>query len=551
MVIFGGDDGGPQNDTWQLTLPTGGTATWSLMGTSGTPPSARAFHSAIFDAANRRMVIFAGPAPYRNDVWELPMTTLAWNQIAALPSPQVGLPPERGYHRAVYDPVNQRMVIYGGSNANFIMGDTWSLPLSGSPQWKALSPTARLSPLVVFDPSRAKMVVLGGLSPSGLVLEDVWTYNLTGPPLWTQIMPVGPLPDARVLGSAIYDRVNDRVVMFGGFGTFEYNDVWALSFGPPASWTELNPLGLPPSPRYDHSAVYDEAGEFMWMFGGRSNVGSASPEVWSLSLNSPSGPWASFNLAGPSPREGHAAVLDPVYWGDPAAGHLVVFGGSSGGVPFNDSWDLPLNAVLSWNPMAGPAPSARSNAAAIYDRLRDHMLLFGGASAGGDVNDLWQLRFYDTKVWSQAFPAGVPPPPRERSGSIYDTFGDRMLVFAGRSGTNFFTDLWQLDLTGVPVGVPGYGPAADLRVGRIAPNPSSGRVRLSVELPEAGQVELAVYDVAGRLAHSSSRLLPAGRQELTWDGRDPAGRRARAGVYLARVRVGVREQVRRVVLLGE
>jgi hypothetical protein len=550
MLLFGGENGASLNDTWQLTLPVGAaTPTWSLVPTVGVPPSARYAHTAIFDAANRRMVIFGGGNSYLNDVWVLPSATLQWTQLATLPSPGVGVPAGRNYHGAVYDPLNQRMVTFGGANQNFIFGDTWALPLSASPQWKALSPTPRLGPLVVLDAFRDRMMVFGGLGPTGAVMEDVWSYALFAPALWSQILPTGATPPARVLGSVIYDRAKDRFVLFGGFGAAEYNDVWTFSVGPPASWTQLLPAGVPPDPRYGHTAVYDEAHQRMLVFGGRTNAGAVDDHVWALSLSGPPA-WTSYNGPGPSTRDGHVAVLDPVYWGDPTAAHMVVFGGANLGAALSDTWDWISSASPTWNSLAAGSPGDRYYSTAVYDQLRDRMLLFGGTSAGSPQNDLWHLPFYDTKAWSHQFPIGTPPQSREFSGGVYDRGSDRMLVFGGRNGTLYYDDLWQLDLTGVPVGVTDGSIADRLRMGPITPNPSSGEIHFALDLPQTSPVELAVYDIAGRLAYASHRSLSAGHHEVAWDGYEIGGARAAAGVYLARVKIGTRDLVRRFVLLA-
>jgi hypothetical protein len=82
------------------------------------------------------------------------------------------------------------------------------------------------------------------------------------------------------------------------------------------------------------------------------------------------------------------------------------------------------------------------------------------------------------------------------------------------------------------------------------PNPSRGPATLSFSLPHAGRAALAVYDVAGRqLARVADATFSAGRHELTWDGRDDAGRRVAAGVYLLRLEAGSVASTRRVVRL--
>lgn len=104
---------------------------------------------------------------------------------------------------------------------------------------------------------------------------------------------------------------------------------------------------------------------------------------------------------------------------------------------------------------------------------------------------------------------------------------------------------WTLDLTTLPVGVPPAGPLATLELGVPTPNPSRGAVRLALDLPAAGAVEAGVFDLAGRrVASLAAGALAAGRHDLSWDGRDAAGRAVPAGVYFARVtsRLGTRSR---------
>ena len=79
---------------------------------------------------------------------------------------------------------------------------------------------------------------------------------------------------------------------------------------------------------------------------------------------------------------------------------------------------------------------------------------------------------------------------------------------------------------------------------RAGPNPSQGAIRFAVQLPEAADVELSLYDLGGRRV---ARLLrdrcAAGEREVRWDA---AG--ARSGIYFARLSVNGQVRTTRVVL---
>jgi hypothetical protein len=82
------------------------------------------------------------------------------------------------------------------------------------------------------------------------------------------------------------------------------------------------------------------------------------------------------------------------------------------------------------------------------------------------------------------------------------------------------------------------------------PNPFRSSTTVRYTIPRAGKVEVAIYDVAGRLVRSlRSGSVPAGSHEVVWDGRDDAGNQVASGVYLYHFRSGAVVETRRVVFL--
>src|SRR2546425_1512563 len=91
-------------------------------------------------------------------------------------------------------------------------------------------PSARYLHTAVYDPVHNRMVVFGGYASGYDLVSDVWALSLTGTTAWTKLNPSGT-PSPRHLHSAIYDPVRNRVVVFGGYQRGEppfLNDVWAL-----------------------------------------------------------------------------------------------------------------------------------------------------------------------------------------------------------------------------------------------------------------------------------------------------------------------------------
>lgn len=68
------------------------------------------------------------------------------------------------------------------------------------------------------------------------------------------------------------------------------------------------------------------------------------------------------------------------------------------------------------------------------------------------------------------------------------------------------------------------------------PNPFNPRVTLEYELTAGGAVELAVFDLRGRLVRTLVAGEQAGGRHATaWDGQDAFGRAVAAGTYVCRL----------------
>jgi hypothetical protein len=90
---------------------------------------------------------------------------------------------------------------------------------------------------------------------------------------------------------------------------------------------------------------------------------------------------------------------------------------------------------------------------------------------------------------------------------------------------------------------------ATLHVLGNQPNPFNPSTSIRFALDRTADVQVDIYDLAGRLVRSlGSRSLAAGEHGVHWDGRDDAGRAAVSGVYLYRVRAGHAAATGRMVL---
>jgi hypothetical protein len=173
-----------------------GTPTWTQLQPAGVAPLAREFPAVVYDSINNRLTVFGGgtttsTSGYMNDVWVLENAngtggTPAWIEL----SPTGGPPSPRGGPTGVYDEINNRMTVFGGVSASdSFLNEVWVLSDAngvGSPAWTELGPfetfaQARSGHSAVYSPVRNEMVVFGGVisaGPSGVTdINDIWTLT--------------------------------------------------------------------------------------------------------------------------------------------------------------------------------------------------------------------------------------------------------------------------------------------------------------------------------------------------------------------------------------
>ncbi len=336
------------------------TPTWDRYG-----PATRYQSSAVYDSASDTMVIFGGQhtttSQNFNDLWWAPNITklvcqppctLQWQHPVGMVR---GNPTARFGHTAVYDSANTRMILFGGAegvatpppcvnDAHVLENATG---VGGSPSWIQLSPTgtppaARYSHTAVYDPGTNVMIVFGGNNCASTFFNDVWVLQnangMGGTPAWVQLSPSGTPPLARSLTSAVYDDVSNRMIIFGGTNGTVQNDVWVLTnangTGGTPAWIQLTPSGGPPAARYGHSAVYDVANDCMIVYGGYTGK-AYEGDTWVLSNANGLGGTPTWTETVPGTgnaplRAMHTAVYDSV------SNQMIIF---SGKLPSNVTGD--------------------------------------------------------------------------------------------------------------------------------------------------------------------------------------------------------------------
>ncbi len=314
----------------------------------------------------------------------------SWTQLSP-----TGTAPEARYgHSAAIDSASHRMIIFGGNSSSSPLNDTWILTNAdgqhGQAAWIRVSTT--IAPPVadysagMYDPTSNRMILYGGSAGT-----DVWVLtNANGlgsaPPAWFQLFPTGSLPDfLSNWQKHVYDPERNVMIVYDSSA-----GVWTLS----------NANGLGGNP------------------------------VWTQ-LNVPAN--------GPSTRAGFTAVYDP------GSNRMIVFGGSGGGIDFNDTWVLTnangLDGAPAWIPLptgTATVPAGREGHTAVYDPASDAMTIFGGI---GQPEETWTAAhasgLTQPPVWTLTNSGPPSPDPRTDCTAVLDTNSLSMIVFGGYN-TEFF-----------------------------------------------------------------------------------------------------------------
>ncbi|MDI6808237.1 MAG: kelch repeat-containing protein [Candidatus Eisenbacteria bacterium] len=423
-ILFGGWNGSTLlDDVWSLDPVSGA---WKRLFCGGAIPGRRS-HGTIYDPDSNRVIVFGGfRGTYLNDVWALDLNSQSWRELL----PSGTLPPARSNHAVVYDTERKRLITFGGFGGT-ILGNVWALDL-GSLTWKKLVATGDAPPPLfgcsaVWDPLEGRVLVFGGddgTSPG----NDIWSLD-TETLSWHRIIARGTLPEARSTHTAIFDLVHGKMLVAGGFGSWYLNDVWSFDVKR-LTWQEISPSPLPMCA--DAAFVYDPLREQALLFGGWN--GAFLDDTWKLDLNnltwSQVFPSASF----PTARRGASFVRNE------EGKRIFMFGGFDGTTYFDELWKFNLED-LSWELLipSGTPPSGRERHAVLLDRNRNRMVVQGGYDGATYLDDIWILDL-STYAWRELAQTARPS-GRAGHTLVYDNLTGSFVLFGGEDGAGFLGDL--------------------------------------------------------------------------------------------------------------
>lgn len=377
--------------------PPSGAQTWSPLGSPTVGPGLRRAHGGFHDAAGGRFVVFGGTragaggemdSVLLGDTWGYDFARGRWSAIhtgGRGPSP-------RFIFAFAHDTKRNELLVHGGYDGAFL-DETWALSLRRrNGAWRRIvttgpAPSPRDDHAAVYDPVGDRLLVFGGWSGQAY-LADVWALTLGDDPAWRRIESTSPGPAPRRTPAAFYDPVAHRMIVFGGYNGSGFGDTWALQLGPVPRWDRLLEGGGP-SPRWGQSLVWNPAAQVGLLFGGIDAVEWHS-DVWELAP-SPTPQWTlrRGDVPQPAGRLTHVAAYDAV------ADRLLVHGGLRSFEYFGDLWQLPLGSTTE----AGSMPAARVVAGdpavdlrGVPGEPRTWLLRFELARPGEAVAQLFDVR---------------------------------------------------------------------------------------------------------------------------------------------------------------
>ena len=295
--------------------------------------------------------------------------SVGWVQLSPASSP-----PPRSYLAMTYDPASRKVIAFGGFDGTAYLNDTWTFDgISWIHVAAHRSPPARTNAQMDYDSVTQKVVLFGGYNGRNY-LGDTWLWDgITS--RWTQARPVHR--PAAVTGPMLFPDPNGGVDLFGGFdGRFYQYSMWQWNG---SDWTQLFPGMLPYARSSAAVAVNNVTGEVV-LFGGLADVNPVNTwtydgTTWTLQSPQTQPTWV----------YGGSAAFDPNLRA------IVLFGGGSGGVDQNTTWEW-LGFRLNWRQLlTTQSPPAREGAGIAYDHALHRVVIFGGQNSDAYLNDTWEF----------------------------------------------------------------------------------------------------------------------------------------------------------------
>jgi hypothetical protein len=343
----------------------------------------------------------------------------------------------------------------------------------------------------------------------------------------------------------VYDSAGNRILGYGGDeGNYVLRgDNWAFNLSTLRWWPiDTTTNFVSPPPRVSGQAAQNPQTKQLYLFGGQGNrypLGWYWHDTWQLDPST--GIWQPLIPNGNYiPRQGGVAIIDETN------NQMVVFGGMTGGGFFDEAWTIgPLgqsNLTIQQLYPGGSYPPAMRHSVAIYDSSGQRMILFSGQDDGGSLhNEVWELQLTPGQErWNTLSVGGQVPPAMYVETAVLDKPNRRMIVFGGNTGSSQINDVYALGPLWTGIETPNFpGLPLTNQLLTVRPNPTNGPLAFDLNLGVSSNVTLKIYNLTGRLVKTlNSGKIQPGSHRLVWDGSFEEGKPGPSGVYFYELSAG-------------
>ncbi len=334
--------------------------------------------------------------------------------------------------------------------ANGLAGNTLSRWIDRTPGLSQ-SPAAGEDCAMIYDPREHRLVLFGGKSDDDQNLSEVWALDLAKNS-WQKINVNGESPAASEDHVAIYDPIGHRMILHGGENGLTWNHTWAFDLQT-QRWRNMTPHRGAPA-REDHTAIFDSRGKRMVIFGGNFKTAETDEidkyDLWAFDLN-PESPtfekWQNLPLGEKYPpgRSDHVAVFDSL------KNRMLIYGGwnKAEKAYLDDTWAFyfttAADSVGYWKKIKTKQahPPKRKHAVGVYDTDRNWLIIYGGFGDEGYLNDVWAFDL-TLDEWINITPG---PQPRIDHQAVYDPGRQALILYGGDARLRRkFHDVWELQI---------------------------------------------------------------------------------------------------------
>jgi hypothetical protein len=409
-----------------------------------------------------------------------------------------------------------------------------------SQQWSRITTTGNVPHFknhsAIYYPLSNSMIVFGGRNAAGDPTDEMWSLNLSTNQ-WTKLTPLNVAPFSRYTQNAHYDSLNNRMIIWSGQGASQalFNDVWAYNFST-SLWQQLWPDGNingVPLKRYGTASVFDPLKRHFVTFAGFSTSGRFE-DTWTFNVDSNA--WQErTNGIYPPKRCLHAAVFAP------DMRKMVMYAGQHDAGPLDDIWTLNMDNYSWQNVTPAFRPPARFWNSTIYSG--NAVVIFGGLGASA-LDDMWKFST-NTNQWEQVSQGTLKPGPRWGHTAVYAEGQDRMIIFGGQ-GDSLYKDTWQFSNVSV-IGIQQINNniPKNFLLEQNYPNPFNPITNIRFQLSNGGVVRLIVLDVNGReITTLVNDNMEPGVYEIKWDASGFS-----SGIYFCRMETAGYSDTKKMLLV--